>query len=166
MKCFTWEEYFKCSYLIEANHNLNPNSQKAINDSLPLRKSKKMSDKNKKQFGVWMDSHQATIVGRENVDSGEFVVLGHANNAGPEGNSNENTANNHEIMLTQKFFKEIASLMPNVDAIHVSGTGQVQEQFIKFLAETPQYKNAVSTESTSNKMSDENFVAYVDKHFK
>lgn len=160
------KECIKYPDLIEANHNLNPNSQKAINDSLSLRKSKKMSDKNKKEFGVWMDSHQAIIVGRENVESGEFVVLGHANNAGPEGNSNENTANNHEIMLTQKFFKEIVSLMPNVDAIHVSGTGQVQEQFIKFLSETPQYKNAVSTESTSNKMSDENFVAYVDKHFK
>ena len=36
-----------------------------------------MSQKNKKQFGVWMDSHHAIIVGRENVDSGEFVVLGH-----------------------------------------------------------------------------------------
>jgi len=166
LKSFVLKECIKCPDLIEANHNLNPNSQKAINDSLSLRKSKKMSDKNKKEFGVWMDSHQAIIVGRENVESGEFVVLGHANNAGPEGNSNENTANNHEIMLTQKFFKEIVSLMPNVDAIHVSGTGQVQEQFIKFLSETPQYKNAVSTESTSNKMSDANFVEYVDKHFK
>jgi len=166
LKSFVLKECIKCPDLIEANHNLNPNSQKAINDSLSLRKSKKMSDKNKKEFGVWMDSHQATIVGKENVESSEFVVLGHANNAGPEGNSNENAANNHEIILTQKFFKEIASLMPNVDAIHVSGTGQIQEQFIKFLAETPQYKNAVSTESTSNKMSDENFVAYVDKHFK
>jgi hypothetical protein len=24
-----------------------------------------------------MDSHHATIVGRENVDSGKFVILGH-----------------------------------------------------------------------------------------
>lgn len=122
-----------------------------------------MSEKNKKQFGVWMDSHHATVVGIN--DNSEFEIIGHVNNAGPEGNSSENAANNHEIMLMQKFFKEIASLMPNVDAIHVTGTGQVQEQFIKFLAETPQYKNAVSTESTANKMSDENFVAYVEKHF-
>jgi len=122
-----------------------------------------MSEKNKKQFGVWMDSHHATVVGTD--DSGEFAVIGHVANAGPEGNSSENAANNHEIMLTQKFFREIASLMPNVDAIHLTGTGQVQEQFIKFLAETPQYKNAVSSESTSNKMSDENFVEYVEKFF-
>ena len=122
-----------------------------------------MLEKNKKQFGVWMDSHHATVVGTDNND--EFVVIGHVNNAGPEGNSSENAANNHEIMLTQKFFKEIASLMPNVDVIHVTGTGQVQEQFIKFLAETPQYKNAVATESTSNKMSDANFVEYVEKNF-
>lgn len=124
-----------------------------------------MSDINKKSFGVWMDSHNAIIVGKENVDSGEFVVLGHAKNAGPDNNSNEKNLNNQEISLTLKFFKEIASNMPNIDQIHVTGTGQSQEQFIKFLAETPQYKNVVSSESTSNKMSDENLVAYIAEYF-
>ena len=55
--------------------------------------------------------------------------------------------------------------MPNVDEIHITGTGQIQEQFMKFLAETAQYKNVVSSESTSNKMSDENLIAFVEKHF-
>ena len=124
-----------------------------------------MSDKNKKLFGVWMDSHNATIVGKEDIDSGEFIVLAHVTNAGPDKNSNENTSHNQEITLTQKFFKEIASKMPNIDEIHITGTGQIQEQFIKFLAETAQYKNVISTESTSNKMSDENFSAFIVKHF-
>lgn len=125
-----------------------------------------MSGKNKKQFGVWMDTHNAVIIGREDVDSGELVVLGHAKNNGPDGNSNENAANNQEITLTQKYFKEIALLMPNVDEIHVTGTGQIQEQFIKFLSETAQYKNAVASESTSTKMSDEEAVAYFENYFK
>lgn len=125
-----------------------------------------MSGKNKKQFGVWMDTHNAVIIWREDVDSGELVVLGHAKNNGPDGNSNENAANNQEITLTQKYFKEIALLMPNVDEIHVTGTGQIQEQFIKFLAETAQYKNAVASESTSTKMSDEEAVAYFENYFK
>ena len=55
--------------------------------------------------------------------------------------------------------------MPNVDEVHVTGPGKIQEQFIHFLANTPQYKNTVSTESTSNKMSDEKLLEYVDKHF-
>lgn len=124
-----------------------------------------MSDKNKKSFGVWMDSHDAIIVGKESVDNGEFTILGHVKNAGPDNNSNEKTSNNHEISLTHKFFKDIASKMPNIDQIHITGTGQSQEQFINFLAETPQYKNAVSSESTSNKMSDENLVEYITKYF-
>ena len=124
-----------------------------------------MVDKNKKLFGVWMDSHNATIVGREDIDNGEFIILGHVHNAGPDNNSNEKTSNNHEIGLTHKFFKEIASKMPNVDEIHLTGTGQIQEQFMKFLAETPQYKNVVSSESTSNKMSDENLTSYIQEHF-
>ena len=126
---------------------------------------KNMSEKNKKLFGVWMDSHSATILGKEDSDNGEFIVLGHINNDGPDKNSNEKTSNNQEIGLTQKFFKEIASKMPNIDEIHITGTGQIQEQFIKFLAETPQYKSAISSESTSNKMSDENLVIFMTKHF-
>ena len=124
-----------------------------------------MSEKSKKQFGVWMDSHHATIIGKEDFEEGAFLVLGHVNNAGPESHSNEKTTNNQEIRLTQKFFKEIASLMTNVDEIHLTGTGQAQEQFMKFLADTPQYKNAVSSKSTSNKMSDENLILYVERYF-
>ena len=123
-----------------------------------------MSDKSKKLFGVWMDSHNATILGKDDSENGEFIVLGNVNNEGPGKNSNEKTSNNQEIGLTQKFFKEIASKMPNIDEIHITGTGQVQEQFMKFLAETPQYKNAISTESTSNKMSDENLALFMMKH--
>jgi stalled ribosome rescue protein Dom34 len=119
----------------------------------------------KKEFGVWMDSHHATIVGRENVSEGDFKVLGHVTNPGAEPNSSENAANNHEITLQHKFFKEIAALMQNVDVIHLTGTGDAQEQFIKFLAETPQYKNAEASESTSNKMSDERFVEMITAHY-
>jgi hypothetical protein len=55
--------------------------------------------------------------------------------------------------------------MPNIDEIHITGTGQIQEQFIKFLADTPQYKNAISSTSTSNKMSDENLAVFIKKYF-
>ena len=124
-----------------------------------------MSEKNKKQFGVWMDSQHATIVGRKDIDSGDFTILGHVKNDDASGNSNENAANHQKIALIHKFFKEIVHTIPNMDEIHVTGTGQIQEQFIKFLSETPQYKNAKSTESTSNKMSDEQLLILVTKHF-
>lgn len=124
-----------------------------------------MSGKNKKQFGIWMDTHHATIAGRQSIDSGDFVILGSVNNPGPDKNPNENTANNKEIGLTHKFFKEIARKMPNIDEVHVTGTRQIQEQFIKFLADTPQYKNAVSSESTSNKMGDKDLITFITKHF-
>jgi stalled ribosome rescue protein Dom34 len=124
-----------------------------------------MSDKNKKQFGVWMDSHNATIVGNGDSENGEFSVIDHVNNDGPDKNSSEKSLNNQEISLTLKFFKEIAGKMPNIDEIHITGTGQVQEQFMKFLADTAQYKNAISSESTSNKMSDENLILFIDKYF-
>ncbi|MES2620860.1 MAG: hypothetical protein V4615_08405 [Bacteroidota bacterium] len=125
-----------------------------------------MSELKKKQFGIWMDSHYAIIAGKENIDNGNFIILGHAKNPETDSNSNESSSNHQEIALTHKFFKEIAAIMVNVDEVHVTGTGQVQEQFIKYLAQTPQYKNAVSTESTSNKMGEEQFIEFITKHFK
>ncbi len=124
-----------------------------------------MSEKSKKQFGVWMDSHHATIVGRENVDSGDFVVLGHETVDGQGYNTSENAANNAERDLLRKLFKSITAHMQNVDELHVTGTGTAQEQFIHYLSETPQYKNVIATESTSNKMSDESLTEYFSAQF-
>jgi hypothetical protein len=124
-----------------------------------------MSLKTKKQFGVWMDNHHATVVGYENAEATEFTVLGHAKNPGPGGNSNENAANNLEKTLVQKYFREIGSLMQNAAEVHITGTGTIQEQFLRYLGETPQFKNTVTAESTSNKMSDEKLVEFVTGKF-
>jgi len=124
-----------------------------------------MSEKNKKQFGIWMDSNQATIIGREKLETGKFVVLAHEKNTGSTGNSNENTSNNSIRTLRQTFFKCISSHMQNVDELHVTGTGQVQEQFVRYMAETPQFKNVVSKHSTTTKMSEEKLLAFMTTKF-
>ena len=125
-----------------------------------------MSTHIKKQFGIWMDQQQATIVSREGPGTSPFVVLGKVVDPGPAKNTNEHAANNHEIALRHKYFKEIAAKLLNADEVHVSGTGEIQEQFIKFLAGTPQYKNVRSSESTSIKMDDQQLIAFTAKHFK
>jgi stalled ribosome rescue protein Dom34 len=124
-----------------------------------------MSEKNKKQFGIWMDSHNATVVGRAQVDTGNFVIIAHTKNKSQGSKSNEAASSNSEKMLQQKFFKEIGSHMQNVDEVYVTGTGKEQEQFIRFLTETPQFKNVVAKESTSNKMSDAKLVEYMTAYF-
>ncbi|WP_369766140.1 hypothetical protein [Flavobacterium sp. WC2429] len=124
-----------------------------------------MSGKNKKQFGVWMDSHQATIVGRENVVSGKFVVLGHENVEDQFVHTSENASNNAERDMLHKLFKNITAHMQNVDELHVTGTGISQEQFINYLNETPQYKNVEAKESTSIKMSDDSLIEYMAAQF-
>lgn len=124
-----------------------------------------MATHNKKQFGIWMDGQHATVTGKNGPDGNTFEVLGHVTKENTGGNSNENSNNHQEITLRQKYFKEIAAIMPNVDEVHVTGTGQAQEQFIHFLSDTAQYKNAVATESTSNKMSDAELLEFVGKHF-
>ena len=124
-----------------------------------------MSNKNKKQFGIWMDSQHATVVGREDAEANNFTVLGHIKNEGAGNNSDEKKANNLEKTLQHKFFKEITALMQNAEEVYVTGTGQEQEQFISYLSETPQFKNTSAKESTSNKMDDTKLVNYVSEHF-
>jgi hypothetical protein len=55
--------------------------------------------------------------------------------------------------------------MQNLEELHVTGTGQVQEQFIRYLTETPQFKNTIAKQSTSNKMSDEKLIEFISEKF-
>jgi stalled ribosome rescue protein Dom34 len=124
-----------------------------------------MTQKNKKQFGVWMDTHHATVIGRANADTENFSVLAVAGNAGAEHNTSEKNQHNDERTLQHKFFKEILSHMLNAEEVHLTGTGTSQEQLMRYMADTPQFKNTVTQESTSNKMSDENLAAYIGAKF-
>ena len=124
-----------------------------------------MSQKNKKQFGVWMDNHNATIVGPATAESADLAVLGHVVNAGAEPNTSEKNEQNEAQTLQHKFFKEILGYMQNAEEVHLTGTGTAQEQLMHYMEETPQFKNTVTKESTSNKMSDENLVKYIRERF-
>jgi stalled ribosome rescue protein Dom34 len=116
---------------------------------------------NQKQFGVWMDNHHATVLGTDTTEDGPLMVLAQVKGQETSSNSNEKNANNQEKTVQAKFFKEIASHLLNATHVHVTGTGQVQEQFIRFLAATPQFKNSKTAESTSNKMSDEKLIEFI-----
>ena len=120
---------------------------------------------NQKQFGIWMDNHHAAIVGNDNTEDGPLTVLAHVKGEIISPSSSEKNSNNHEQTVQAKFFKEIASHLTNATHVHVTGTGQAQEQFIHYLAATPQFKNSKTEESTSNKMSDEKLVEFITAKF-
>jgi hypothetical protein len=124
-----------------------------------------MLEINKKQFGVWMDTQHATIVGRKNINTGEFVVVAHEKIENDIIHTNENAANNAERTLLHKFFKLIASHMQNAEELHLTGTGTIQEQFKKYMEETPQFKNTKVEDSTANKMSEERLVEFITTKF-
>ena len=124
-----------------------------------------MTQKHKKQFGVWMDTHHATVAGRATEAAEDFTVIAVADNAGAEHNTSEKNQHNDERTLQHKFFKEILSHMQNAEEVHLTGTGTSQEQLIRYMADTPQFKNTLVQESTSNKMSDENLAAYIGAKF-
>ena len=115
---------------------------------------------NQKQFGVWMDTHHATVVGSDNAGSGALVVLAQIKGEEVTHNSSEKNEHNDKRTLQAKFFKEISSHLQNATHLHATGTGQVQEQFIRYLAATPQFKNVKTEESTANKMSNEKLVEF------
>lgn len=107
-----------------------------------------------------MDTHHATIVGTDNTESGALVIVAHIKGEEVSPSSSDKNESNQKKTLQAKFFKEITSHLQNATHLHATGTGQVQEQFIHYLADTPQFKNTKTVESTSNKMSDESLLAY------
>ena len=112
-----------------------------------------------------MDTHHATIVGHESPDAEEFTILGHVNNPRADNNSNENDSNNQEKALMQKYFKEIGNFMVNAEEVHLTGTETAQEQFTHYLADTPQFKNVITSDCTSNKMSDDALLEFFNAKF-
>jgi hypothetical protein len=120
-------------------------------------------EKLNKKFGIWMDTHHATIAG--NNPNGDFTILAHITDPGSGSNSSENARNHLDITLTHKYFKDISVFLLNAEEIFVTGTGQIQEQFIKYLAATPQFKKAKTSETTSGKMEDSKFLELVASHF-
>ena len=120
---------------------------------------------NYKQFGIFMDKHNATIVGREGIETGDFTVLAHVKGEETSPNSSEKNEHNQAKTLQGKFFKEITTHMQNADVVHVTGIGEAQEQFNHYLAETPQFKNTKTSDSTSEKMSDEKLIEFFTAHF-
>lgn len=115
---------------------------------------------NQKRFGVWMDSHSAVIVGNNNAEDGGIMILAHTKGEDSSPNSSEKNANNQQKTLQAKFFKEIAAHLENATHLHVTGTGQAQEQFLHWLATTPQFKTLKAEESTSTKMSDDKLIQF------
>ena len=115
---------------------------------------------NQKKFGVWMDTQHATVVGSDNSEAGTLAVLAHVAGEAVTSSASEKNEHNQKQMLQAKFFKEIASHLVNATHLHATGTGQAQEQFMHYLAETPQFKNTKTEESTTNKMSDEKLLEF------
>lgn len=120
----------------------------------------------KKLAGIWMDSENATVVKNHDIESAyKFFVCNPVKREVQHGNSSEKNANNVEQTNTTKFFKELENLITNTEELYLTGTGTIQEQFKNHLAETAQYKNLKVKLGTDQKMSDEQFLEEVKKHY-
>lgn len=112
-----------------------------------------------------MDSQHATVVGSDDSETGTLTVLAHIDGEAISPSESNKNENNQKQMLQAKFFKEIATHMQNATYLHATGTGQAQEQFMHYLADTPQFKNVKTEESTTNKMSDERLLEFFAEKF-
>lgn len=120
----------------------------------------------RKLAGIWMDSENAIVVKNHDIESAfKFFVCDPVKREVQHGNTNEKNANNVEQTNIAKFFKDLEHLITNTEELYLTGTGQIQEQFKNHLAETAQFKNLKVTLDTAQKMSNEEVLATVKKHF-
>ena len=71
---------------------------------------------------------------------------------------------NDEKTLQHKFFKEILTHM-QMRRSASDRYGTSQEQLIRLMKETSQFKNTITNESTSNKMNNENLATFIAAKF-
>lgn len=120
----------------------------------------------KKLAGIWMDSENAIVVKNHDIESAyKFFVCDPVKREVQHGNSSEKNANNVEQTNTAKYFKDLEHLITNTEELYLTGTGTIQEQFKNHLAETAQFKNLKVTLGTDQKMSPEEVLETVKKHF-
>ena len=124
-----------------------------------------MGNLKKFQFGIYMDSQNATIVGR-NEENDQFEVVTNVKAPVTLPNSNENTGNNDAKTNQSKFFKEILSNVQNATDIYVTGGGISQEQFINQLGDHPQFKNTRTINDTQTNLSDQELIEIANQKFK
>lgn len=120
---------------------------------------------NQKKFGVWLDTQHATVIGSDNTEAGTLTVVAQIDSEAVSPSPSNKNENNQKQMLQAKFFKEITTHLQNATHVHATGTGQIQEQFLHYLADTPQFKNVKTEDCTSNKMSDDRLVEFFEAKF-
>ncbi len=124
-----------------------------------------MNNKRKKQFGVWMDTHHAVIVGRADGNGVEFSVLGTAGEVGDIQVMPERKQYPDASVLQDRFFKEILFYMRNAEEVHLTGTGKWQKEFIAYMSNSPQCKDTATAVSISAKMNDDELAEYIETQF-
>ena len=123
-----------------------------------------MSDK--KLAGLWIDSEKAIVVKNHDAQNAfKFFLCSPVKAIIQHGNSNENAGNNAEQTNKAKFFKEVESLLTNSQELYITGPGTMQEELKRYLHDTAQFKNLKITLDTAAKMSDEQVLETVKKHY-
>ena len=120
----------------------------------------------KKLAGLWIDQTKAVVVKNHDAQNAfKFFLCSPVKAVIQHGNSNENAGNNAEQTNKAKFFKEVEHLLTNSEEVYITGPGTMQEELKKHLEETAQFKNLKVKLGTDQKMSDEQFLEEVKKHY-
>lgn len=61
---------------------------------------------NEKQFGVWMDTHHATIVGNKDAETGALMVIAHVKGEEVSPSSSSKNENNQKKCCRQNSLKK------------------------------------------------------------
>ncbi|SIS77706.1 hypothetical protein SAMN05421789_106104 [Kaistella chaponensis] len=120
----------------------------------------------KKLAGLWIDQTKAVVVKNHDAQNAfKFFLCSPVKAVIQHGNSSENAGNNAEQTNKAKFFKEVEHLLTNSEEVYITGPGTMQEELKKHLEETAQFKNLKVKLGTDQKMSDEQFLEEVKKHY-
>ncbi|MEA5260222.1 hypothetical protein VB264_20655 [Arcicella aquatica] len=121
----------------------------------------------KKKLGIWMDHSTANLMEYSNIFIERKIITSDFTHEEKEQSlsKSENIMHNKEQHLEMDFYKKIATEIIGYDEVLLFGPTDAKVELFNILNQDQHYKNIKIEVKTSDKMTDNQQVAYVRNYF-
>lgn len=122
--------------------------------------------KSQKNIGIWMDHSNANLIDLNSKEDSHSIVSKFKLNTKEEAlKRSENIMHNKEQQMTEAYYKKIASELINYDHLLLFGPTNAKAELHNLLNKDLHFKDVKIDVESTDKMTDNEKVAFVKKHF-
>ncbi|MGK0414184.1 MAG: stalled ribosome rescue protein Dom34 [Polaribacter sp.] len=122
--------------------------------------------KTQKNLGVWMDHSTANLIDLDSTKKTESIVSNFTTNTKEDAlNKSESLMHNKRQQMNEAYYREIADKILKYNSVLLFGPTNANVELHNYLSKDLHFKNIDITLASADKMTDNQQVAFVKKHF-